>query len=329
MGALGDSITAGMLANYRRQSIMYPWNTLRLVWDALSILATPAGKERVEKRELSWSTGFDPKERVFSHGARLARLSGLSRIKAYNSAVSGETSLDVVNTQLPELGEWSRMELGQAYPDYVTLLIGPNDICAKTVEEMVPVDDYYWNIVRVVDEVLSKSPKSRILLSSIPDVEKLRNIAKDAHLHSGMKCSRLWSTAHVCPTLTSLSDPAGRALVKQRVDQYNEALKDVARSRSAYYGDRVRYGWHTFETDYNPNDLSIDCFHPNPSGQEKLAESTWADSWWTQEWAKKLKTLKVSKARKFEQSCRAKLAAAPVMEDGARAPGVPAECYDE
>jgi lysophospholipase L1-like esterase len=75
---------------------------------------------------------------------------------AANLAVNGSTSADVVREQLPRL--WSLQ------PDLVTLLIGVNDVV-----QGVPVDRYRANVTTILDALLTRLPRERLLTISTPD----------------------------------------------------------------------------------------------------------------------------------------------------------------
>lgn len=283
MGALGDSITAGALANYQRKQAPY----VAPIFVTQIILSLLTGNMRpMERQDYSWSTGWNPLRPVNSHFHRLRSLTARGHsLRSYNAAFSGAQAQDVLKEQLPDLVEWSQKRLGQAAPDYTTLMVGPNDICAENPSGMTPTADFYRDLSIVVDTMLSQSPSSHIFISSIPNVTELRGVARDARafgVYPVQTCGDLWRVANVCPTLTSLEDPSGRALVAQRVVEFNEALSELARTRAEQYGDRIRFSGRAYQQNFSADDVSIDCFHPNPIGQNRIAAETWKDTWWAQ-----------------------------------------------
>ena len=247
-------------------------------------------KEVLEFRNLSWSTGMDSRLRVISHARRLASLDKKRSLKVLNAAVSGDEVLDVLDGQLPRLQQWSRENLNQEAPDYVTVLIGANDVCADITDHMTPTDTFHNRIEDVVGQILAKSPKTHVLVSSLPNIEKLRGVAKEAK-DFGWKpvktCEDVWKIVKLCPTITTLSDPEERRKVGDRVNDYNNAMSDVVEKMAKNYGDRVRYSKSTFDVQFTADDLAIDCFHPNSSGQAKLSAATWKDSWWVSNMSEK------------------------------------------
>jgi lysophospholipase L1-like esterase len=74
-----------------------------------------------------------------------------------NLADSGQTSEDVLRSQIPQLEA--------LVPDVVTLQVGVNDIVAPTVS----LDDYRTNIATILDELLRSLAPDRIFLITTPD----------------------------------------------------------------------------------------------------------------------------------------------------------------
>jgi lysophospholipase L1-like esterase len=281
IGALGDSMTAGALANYRRAEANLPWNQVGVILQVLNYGLTRK-MAAVEARRMSWSTGWRGERPVMSHAARLRYLSALEGVsfEAYNASLSGAESDDVRSEQLQELSQWSRTQLKQEYPDYVTLLVGANDICADQPQDMKNASHFHSNVEAIVDSVLARSPRSKVLISALPDIEKLRNVAKNASTLGG-RCEGLWKTIQLCPTLTTLNDPTARKQVADRVREFNEVLSDVTSRGQERHGDRVRFAKDIHSIPFSPNDLALDCFHPSDVGQNKLADETWKHTWWS------------------------------------------------
>jgi len=281
MASMGDSITAGLFANFRRQDIIYPWARTLLLSEA-ALFFPKKNIDYLEKQHLSWSTGVDFLGRVASHASRLEKLNGRADLEIFNAAVSGDSSIDLVE-QVANVFQWSQETLGQAVPDYVTLMIGPNDACAENTNAMTQIGLYQERVAAALDSLLVAGKNSKVLISVIPNVETLRTVAKNARLLGIApiaRCQNLWELIKLCPTLTTLDDPTERAKVAQRVVDYNFALKQAVDEKVGIYGDRVRLASEPYQIAFSADDLSIDCFHPNTRGQNLLAASSWRSSWW-------------------------------------------------
>jgi lysophospholipase L1-like esterase len=74
-----------------------------------------------------------------------------------NLADSGQTSEDVMRSQLPQLAALE--------PDVVTLQVGVNDIIARDIS----LDDYRRNVSAILDQLLLELAPGRIFLITTPD----------------------------------------------------------------------------------------------------------------------------------------------------------------
>lgn len=318
VGALGDSLTAAALAGWRRQDSIFPWVTLGLLANALEYGVT-ADIHSIEHRKYSWATGGSiPIKSMPSHLKRLSLVSGKS-LPYFNAALSGAESDHVLSTQIADLRNWSQANLKQNFPDYVTLLIGANDLCARDTSGMVSTENFYSHVEEAVHQIVSTSPNTRILISSLPNVINLRDVAKNSKVWGTVSCEQVWKKAKLCSTLTSLDDPESRLIMANRLDQFNRALHEISKNEREDYGDRVRYAKHLFEADFTSKDLAVDCFHPNKEGQAKVAEKTFASSWWKNEWLVKRDQMKKDFLADQRRQCR------PSAGQGQHRPSI---CYE-
>jgi len=285
MGSLGDSITGGALAGFSRQNGWMPWVQANLLLRILSFKIFE-DYEKIEDRNLNWSSGLNNGTFVISHARRLIELHGgvESRLKVYNAAVSGAEVQDLIDDQWPRLRQWSQSTLKQSAPDYVTVFIGANDVCAGEVPAMTSLSDYNERLSVLIDDIVSSSSRTKVLISTLPNIEKLREVAKNASANIATlnKCEDVWRAFNLCPTLTLLQDVDDRREVATRVKGYNHIIENIAYTVNARedQGDRVRVVSGLYNLEFAPDDLSIDCFHPNPVGQNRLSVETWKRSWW-------------------------------------------------
>jgi lysophospholipase L1-like esterase len=73
-----------------------------------------------------------------------------------NLGVNGYTSGDLIRDELPALGALR--------PDFVTLLIGVNDVVQR-----VPADRYEGNVTTILDALTARLPAQRIVCVAVPD----------------------------------------------------------------------------------------------------------------------------------------------------------------
>ena len=84
------------------------------------------------------------------------RLSGALLELVANLGVNGYTSDDLIKRELPALAGYK--------PDFVTVLIGVNDVVRR-----VPRAQYGANVDLILDRLLAQVPANRILVVSTPD----------------------------------------------------------------------------------------------------------------------------------------------------------------
>jgi lysophospholipase L1-like esterase len=240
MASTGDSITRA----YNTGTIPYTDN--------------PAG---------SWSTGTN--STVRSHYLRLLALNAKISGKNYNDARSGARMTDLA-------GQMSTVVAQRA--EYVTVLMGGNDICTSSEATMTSVESFRAQFVAAMNRVTSGLPRARIFVSSIPNVYRLWEVLKD-----DAAARFFWSTFSICqsmlanPQSTDKADQDRRANVLRREVEFNGVLSEVcAAYAQCRFDDQA-----VFDTRFEANDVSTrDYFHPSIAGQAKLASVTWGVSYW-------------------------------------------------
>ena len=208
----------------------------------------------------SWATG----SAVPSHYRRLlARTAGIGG-NAYNDAVSGAT--------MSGLDAQAAVAVGQN-ADYVTILMGANDVCAPSERTMTRVSAYRSQFERALRRLSRGLPEARIYVVSIPDVHRLWSILKG---HAAARAA--WQAYRSCqallarPLSRARGDAARRARVRRRNIAFNAVLEAVCRRHA-----RCRFDGHAvFKTRFVAADVStLDYFHPSVAGQKKLAAVSW------------------------------------------------------
>lgn len=282
MAASGDSITAGALAGFKRSDAHNPLVIFKFLY-FIGKVGYTRSIYAFESRARSWATGDSPKVRT--HASRLNELnaSSNSRLAAYNASVSGATSHDI-KIQIDSILSWSHKTLGQGAPDYVMLAIGANDACQNTNSEMTPVSTYANNVRNAIFRILEASDSSRVLVSGIPDLNHLRNVAEDSWL--GLPpvstCKQMWALHKFCNNVLVEKDLSKRAEVTKRIFAYQDELEYIRQEANARFGkDRVRFAFDVHNYRFTDDEISIDCFHPNVHGQQALSDVTWKKTWWS------------------------------------------------
>ena len=161
----------------------------------------------------------------------------------------------------------------QTGADYVTVLLGANDVCAPSLPAMTSVADFEASFRQTMAILTTGLPAARIYVLSIPDVSQVWN------LHQGNLLARLiWEWFKVCPpVLASANTDADRQVARARNIDFNTVLGTVCAEFAAcrFDGNRV------FDHQITAVEVGIiDFFHPSMEGQRNLAETTWRGGFW-------------------------------------------------
>lgn len=221
----------------------------------------------VDNPSASWSTGTN--STVRSHYTRLLALQPLISGHAYNDAKSGAKMVDLAGQMTTAAGQ---------RVDYVTVLMGGNDVCTSSESTMTSVTNFRAQFTSAMNVITTKSPSTRVYVVSIPNVYQLWNVLK-----SNGTARAVWWTFGVCqsmlanPESTAQADVDRRARVLQRDVDFNTALAQVC----ALYTQCRFDGNAVFNTTFTAADITTrDYFHPSVSGQAKLASVSWSAGYW-------------------------------------------------
>jgi hypothetical protein len=211
----------------------------------------------------SWSTGTSAT--VNSHYRRILAANPLISGRTYNDAKTGGKMVDLAGQVQSAVAQ---------HAEYVTILMGANDVCTSSESTMTPVATLRSQFQSSLTTLSTGLPNARIFVASIPDVYHLWEV-----LHTNFAAVLTWSIGGICqsllahPTSTSSADQARRLRVQQRSIDDNAALEAVCAQFVHCRWD----GGAVFGTQFATSDVSTrDYFHPSISGQTKLAAITWA-----------------------------------------------------
>jgi lysophospholipase L1-like esterase len=221
----------------------------------------------VDNPSASWSTGTN--STVRSHYTRLLALQPLIKGHAYNDAKSGAKMTDLA-------GQMTTVASQRV--DYVTVLMGGNDICTSSESAMTSVTNFRAQFTTAMNTVTSSSPRTLVYVTSIPNVYNLWSVLKD-----NSTARAVWALFGVCqsmlanPLSTAQADVDRRARVLQREVDFNTVLEQVCGLYSRCRWD----GGAVFGTTFLAADVTTrDYFHPSISGQAKLAAVSWSAGYW-------------------------------------------------
>jgi lysophospholipase L1-like esterase len=212
----------------------------------------------------SWSTGTT----VNSH---------YQRILAVNPAISGNVfNVATPGVQVSSLAGQVNNAISHNV-DYVTVLIGGNDVCRPDESQMTPVSTFQSTFHQAMLNLTSGLPNAKILVVSIPDLYRTWQIGKD-----NPAAVSAWNGYHFCdsmfenPTSTNSADAARRMRVRQRIIDDNAVLEDECLSfANCKYDDDA-----LFAHQWKPSEIStVDYIHPSATGQQVIADVTSAHSY--------------------------------------------------
>ncbi len=208
----------------------------------------------------SWSTGTAS----YSHYRRIQATNPGITGHSYNHAVTGADVADLDGQLAAAVSRGA---------EYVTILVGANDVCASSEAAMTPVGTFRAEFEQALAGFTAARPQARIFVSSIPDVHQLFQLYR---WHLG--ANAVWAIAGICQPMLAYpfsnrpADVERRERVRQRNIDYNTQLAQVC----AVYTTCRFDGNAVFDTPFTRSDVSPrDYFHPSPSGQAKLAGITW------------------------------------------------------
>ena len=214
----------------------------------------------------SWSTGSSTT--VNSHFLRLRAL-GATGLAAYNLSTSGAAS-----ASLPAQAQAAVTQTVQ----YVTIEVGANDACTRTVGAMTPTAAFAANVTAALTTLAASPGSPEIFVASIPSLQRLYELNR-----SSLSARLAWGLLQTCqsmlanPSSTAAADVQRRAAVQQRVNEYNQALSDACAATAKCRFD----GFAVADYAFARSDLSTrDYFHPSLSGQANLAAITWPKTQW-------------------------------------------------
>ena len=214
----------------------------------------------------SWSTG--------DYGAVNSHY---LRVRAVDPAIGGHNLNDArTGAVAADLAGQAGTAVSQGV-QYVTVLMGANDACKDNESQMTPVSTFRGQVDVALDRIRAGLPSARIFVASIPDLKRLWFVAK-----GDWRARTAWAIGGICqtmlrnPTSTAQADEDRRNRVRQRVIDFNGALRDsCARLTYCRYDDNA-----VFDYPFTFGMLSgWDYFHPNTGGQAVLAQVTYAEGY--------------------------------------------------
>jgi lysophospholipase L1-like esterase len=211
---------------------------------------------------------------VNSHNQRITTNFGCRGRRNYMEAVSGADMFDF---------PWQAQQAVDHKAQYVTVLMGHNDVCQHDFADIPTDEDYDANLRAGMETLSTDLPEgATIYVVGIVDIYRLWEIARHKKALGIIDCEVLWAFTLLdlfpCGTmLNPLISDADREFTRGRNIRFNEILETVTAEYEAtdpyHHYDYTDVVFHYPFVESQVSD--IDCFHPSASGQRELSRITW------------------------------------------------------
>lgn len=210
----------------------------------------------------SWATGTDAT--VDSEYQRLLSAYPGSGISADNDAMTGAKMVSLASQMSTAAGQGA---------DYVTVLMGANDVCAKTPAGMTSTANFTNQFDLAMATITSARPNAVVFVSSIPNVYQLWST-----LHTSSAARFAWAVYGVCQDMLGSSvTETQRQQVLAQLKADNAVLAQLCTGK--YANNCAWDGGATYNVAFTSKQVStVDYFHPSVAGQALLAQTAWAAS---------------------------------------------------
>lgn len=211
----------------------------------------------------SWSTGGGQGDGITSHYERLLQLTPGIKGHTFNNAVSG--------AKVSDLPRQAAAAVAQQV-EYVTVLMGANDLCASSVDAMTPIEDFRTRLAEALTILDQARPRPQVAVSSIPNIYQLWSVLRDEPA-----AAAAWSAGRICQSMLAHSNTEQtRSQVVERELAFNAILTEVC----GHYTNCRSDGGAVYNYNFSAADISVrDYFHPSLRGQAILAGITWNAAW--------------------------------------------------
>lgn len=224
--------------------------------------ATSSGCFLSDCPQYSWSTGTSTA--VTSQYQRIVKKNRKISGNGHNNAVTG--------AKMGDLDRQLQVAASQSV-DYVTVLMGANDLCTSSTSTMTPTATFQSQFQTALTNYFAARPSSKMFVSSIPNIYQLWSV-----LHTNFSAVSTWTLFGICQAMLSTSNSSAD---RQAVVAQEAADNNVLATVCAQFANCRWDGYATYNTAFSASDVStVDYFHPSIQGQNKLASVTWAASYW-------------------------------------------------
>jgi lysophospholipase L1-like esterase len=159
------------------------------------------------------------------------------------------------------------------HAQYVTVLMGANDVCTSSISTMTPTSTFKSEVQRALADFFAADPSAHLYMSSLPNIYQLWSI-----LHGNPNAQATWKLFNICQSMLSASNTEAQ---RQQVVSQEVADNQTLASACAAYAQCRWDGYAGYNFAFPVSDIStLDYFHPNVAGQKAIASITWKAGFW-------------------------------------------------
>jgi len=281
--ALGDSMTEALLSDYSVETGIPNADLVRM----MKFLEISDPTERLVSfrsnyaaLDKSWATGGDEENLVVSHYERLKAY--VPDIEAFNFSVTGAESIDLAHQVDAVLSYQDQRSFSF---DYVTIMIGANDVGSETLDGITAPPIFVGRIETALRRLLNQNPDLEALVVGVPDIQ---SVFKDTEglvvkrvLGNDISCGFIRRTIYGDFAVFKVEDEELTGQVTEILSQYRLGTTEmVNRLQEEFPSAHLKTIQNLRSKQLTKKLVSVDCFHPSEWGQAELAEKTWLAGFW-------------------------------------------------
>jgi len=228
----------------------------------------------------SWATGGDEENLVVSHFERLKAY--VPNIEAFNFSVTGAESVDLAH----QVDAVLSYQDGQNFLfDYITIMIGANDIGSETLDGITAAPIFVGRIESALRRLLNQNPELEALIVGVPDIQSVfretEGLVVKRVLGNDLSCGFIRRTIYGDFAVFKVEDEELTRQVSEILSQYRTGtIEMVARLQEEFPSSYLKTIQNLRSKQLTKKLVSVDCFHPSEWGQAELAEKTWLGGFW-------------------------------------------------